>query len=109
VSPSAYWILVLGMALVAYLFRASFFFAGERLALPPLVQRALDFVPPAVLAALVLPVFVDVGAPWGRLETAQLIAGVAGALAAYRTRSIPLTVVVGMGVLWLALWVLPGG
>lgn len=108
-SASAYWIVLLGMALAAYLLRASFFFAGERLSLPPLVQRALDFVPPAVLAALVLPVFVDLGAPWGRLETAKLIGGAAAALVAYRTRSIPVTVVVGMGVLWLALWVLPGG
>lgn len=107
-SPAAFWVVLVGMALAAYLFRASFFFLGERLSLPAVLQRALDFVPPAVLAALVLPVFVDLGAPWGRLETAQLVAGAAAALVAYRTRSVPFTLVVGMGVLWLGLWALPG-
>ncbi len=108
-SPAAFWIVALGMALAAYLFRASFLFLGDRLSLPPMLKRALDFVPPAVLAALVLPVFVDLGAPWGALQTAQLVAGTAAALVAYRTRSVPFTLAVGMGVLWLALWVLPGG
>jgi branched-subunit amino acid transport protein len=108
VSPAAFWVMLVGMALAAFLFRASFLFLGERLSLPPLLQRALDLVPPAVLAALVLPVFVDLGRTWGALETAQLVAALAAAPVAYRTRSVPLTLAVGMGVLWLALWVLPG-
>lgn len=107
-SPAAFWPMMLGMAAAAYLFRASFLLLGERTRPPAWLQRALDFVPPAVLAALVLPVFVDVQAAWTQLDTARLIAGAAAALAAYRTRSVPLTLVVGMAGLWLMLALLPG-
>lgn len=108
-SAAAYWAVFAGMALVAFGFRASFLLLGERMALPRAVRRALDYVPPAVLAALVLPVFFDLHASWTMLDTARLIAGAVAAGVAYRTRSIPATLVVGMAVLWLALWVLPGG
>ncbi|MEJ2357261.1 MAG: AzlD domain-containing protein [Deinococcales bacterium] len=106
--PGAFWLMMLGMAFFAYLFRASFLLLGERMTLPPLLRRALDYVPAAVLAALVLPVFVDLGRPWAPADTARLVAGALAAAVAYRTRSVPATLAVGMGALWLTVWLLPG-
>jgi len=102
-SHGAVWTLIVGMAAFALAFRVSFFLLGERVALPSSVRRALDFVPPAVLAALVLPALVDLRAEWTPESTARIVAGLVAALVAWRTRSILYTLVAGMGALWLAL------
>ena len=107
-SPLAFWVMLGGMAAAAFVFRASFLLLGERIALPPLLKRALDFVPAAVLAALVVPVFVDLGAPWGAEQSVRLLAGGAAFVVANRTRSVPATLAVGMGMLWLLQWLLVG-
>jgi branched-subunit amino acid transport protein len=69
---------------------------------PELVQRALRFVPPAVLTAIFVP---ELFLPGGQLDVslgnARLVAGVLAILVAWRTRNIFLTILVGMGVLWL--------
>lgn len=112
-SPLPFWLMLAGMAAAAFAFRASFLLLGERMALPPPLRRALDYVPAAVLAALVVPVFVDLGTAWGPEQSARLAAGVAAFLVANHTRSVPATLAVGMGVLWLLEWLLvlagPGG
>lgn len=105
-SAGAVWLLIVGMAVFALLFRVSFFLLGERVRLPDGIRRALDFVPPAVLAALVLPAFVDLRGGWDAETAARLVAGAAAAAVAWRSRSILATLVVGMAVLWGALAVL---
>lgn len=107
-SPASFWPLMLGMALFAYLFRASFLLLGERMRLPASLRRALDYVPPAVLAALVVPIFTGTGGSWTPLDSSRLLAGAVALLVAYRTRSVPATLAVGMAVLWLALATWPG-
>ena len=82
-----------------YLLRVSFLAAARRLVdLPPLTDRILRQIPPAVLAALVVPALVR---PEGRFDLWQpeLLAGLMAAYVSWRTRSIALTLVVGMGVL----------
>ena len=49
------WILVLGMALVTYLLRASFLLLPPGVETPPLLRRALRYVPAAVLTAIWAP------------------------------------------------------
>lgn len=68
--------------------------------LPPWLREALRHVPAAVLAALVAPALVR---HTGALDLfdARVLAGIAGGLVAWRTRSILGTVVVGMAVLFL--------
>jgi len=104
VRPLAYWVMLAGMALATFAFRASFLILGERMSLPPLVKRALDFVPAAVLAALVLPLFADIRSAWQGEDSVRLVAGAAAFVVANRTRSVPATLVVGMGLLWLLQW-----
>lgn len=95
------WLLIIGMGLITYVERASFIILlGDR-PVPPLFERALRFVPAAVLAALVFPAFVynagEMDFSFGNL---RLLAGIVAGVVAWRTRNILLTIAVGMGTLW---------
>jgi branched-subunit amino acid transport protein len=84
----------------SYALRASFLAAARRLVdLPPLTERILRQIPPAVLAALVLPALVR---PGGDLDLWQprLLAGVVAAVVSWRTRNVGLTLAVGMVLLF---------
>ena len=84
-----------------YVMRASFLVFAHRLAdVPPGVQRLLRQIPPAALAAIVVPALVR---PEGEIDLWQprLWAGVAAALVAWRTRNTALTLVVGIGLVML--------
>jgi branched-subunit amino acid transport protein len=95
------WWAVLGAGLGTYAMRASFLAFAHKLAdVPPGVQRLLRQIPPAALAAIVLPALVR---PEGDLDLTQprLVAGVVAAVVAWRTRSVALTLVVGTAVVML--------
>lgn len=89
------WLIIAAMAAVTYVLRAVPMLVEWR-ADHPLVERALRYVAPAILAALVVP---DVLAHGGRVDGGpRLWAGVAAAVVAWRTRNTALTIVVGMAV-----------
>jgi branched-subunit amino acid transport protein len=96
------WLVVLGAALGTYVFRVSFVTLFGRMdEVPPRVKRVLSFVPPAVLAALVLPEFVlQDGALAVGLANDRLLAGLVAAVVAWRTENMFATVIVGMAVLY---------
>lgn len=84
-----------------YAMRASFLVFAHRLAdVPPGVQRLLRQIPPAALAAIVVPALVR---PEGQVDLLQprLLAGVVAGLVAWRTRNIALTLAVGIGLVML--------
>jgi branched-subunit amino acid transport protein len=99
------WLLLLGMGLITYAIRLSLILLLGRVTLPPLLLRGLRFVPPAVLSAVALP---ELLRPAGQLNlslgNAHLLAGVLAILVAWRTRSVLLTIVVGMAALWALKW-----
>lgn len=79
--------------------RASFLAFAHRMAVvPPPVRRVLRQIPPAALAALVVPAVL---APDGTIDLLQprMPAGMLAAIVAWRTRNTALTLVVGMGAL----------
>ena len=86
---------------LTFLTRLSFIALLGRFELPPLAARALRFVPPAVLSAIIFPELVLRG---GELQlgwrNARLLAGLGAALVAWRTRNVFLTIAVGMAALW---------
>lgn len=93
------WLTILLAGAGTYLLRLSFLAFAHRLVdLPPLVERVLRQIPPAVLAALVLPQLVR---PEGSLDLwqPQLLAGAIAAVVSWKTRNIAATLVVGMVVL----------
>ena len=55
VIAGSYWPALVAAGLVTYLTRLSFIALLGRFELPPLAARALRFVPPAVLSAIILP------------------------------------------------------
>jgi branched-subunit amino acid transport protein len=63
---------------------------------PPRLERALRYVPAAVLAALVVPAVVAADGSPTLLGNDRLLAGAAAALVAWRTESVLATIVVGM-------------
>ena len=92
------WLVVLAAALGTYALRVSFVTLFGRVDdVPPRVKRVLAFVPPAVLAALVLPELVLYGDGLSvSLSNDRLIAGLIAAGVAWKTEDMLATVVVGM-------------
>ena len=91
-------VIFFGMALVTYFTRYTMIAALGR-ELPVLARRWLRYVPPALLAALVVPAAL---APEGRLEVGlPAWAVLAGAVVAWRTRSVLWTILGGMAAFWL--------
>ena len=102
---SDFWLLVLALALTSFIPRASFILLFARWPVPAPLQRALRYVPAAVLAALVVPALVRSG---GAVDLSpdnlRLVAGILAAVAAWFTRNVLLTLGVGMGALWTLQW-----
>ncbi|MEQ1788567.1 MAG: AzlD domain-containing protein [Acidimicrobiales bacterium] len=98
---SRIWTTILLAGIGTYAMRSSFLVFAHRLAdVPPRVQRLLRQIPPAALAAIVVPAFLR---PEGHLDLWQprFLAGVIAALVAWRTKNIALTLVVGIGIVML--------
>lgn len=92
--------MILGMAAVTVAIKAGLFVAGDRIAFPPLVRQALDFVPVTVLTAIVVPMVL---APTGgglelTWRNPQLVGAVATAAICLVTRRQLLTIVLGLTV-----------
>lgn len=74
------WVLILlGMVLVTYGIRLSFLVLGHRAAFPDWLERALRYVPAAVLTALIVPMAL---APQGSVDVSLHNAYLPGTLAA---------------------------
>ncbi len=101
-QPSTLLIVTLAVATGTFALRLSFIQLFGRVKVPPLLRRALEFVPTAALSALVLPALLfrgdalDVSA-----GNERLLAGVIAAVVAWRTGSFLYTVVVGMAAMWM--------
>lgn len=94
-------LLVAGMALVTYVPRALPLILLSSRKLPPVAARWLELIPPAVLAALLLPQLLlgkENGVPFLdiSLNNTFLLAAVPTALTGFFTRSFFGTVAVGM-------------
>lgn len=98
------WLPVLVVCgLITFAIRLSFIALLGRYELPPVAARALRFVPPAVLSAIIFPELVlRDGALRLEPHNARLVAGLLAALVAWRTRNVFLTIAAGMAFLWIA-------
>jgi len=95
-----YALMIAGMGAVTAAVRAAIFVLGDRIAFPPPVRQALDFVPVTVLSAIVVPMVV---APHGAgLEITwrnpQLVAAIVAVAVCAVTRHQLLTIVTAMTV-----------
>ncbi|MFC6615724.1 AzlD domain-containing protein [Halopenitus salinus] len=99
----AIWLATVAIGIATYGLRFSFIHLFGRIDdVPPKLERTLRYVPPAVLAALVVPQLVSIEATArATLLDARLIAGLAAGVVAWRTGNVLATIAAGMGVLWL--------
>ena len=96
---SEVWVTILVAGAGTFAMRASFLaFAHRFTEIPPGVERVLRQIPPAALAALVVPALLR---PGGELDLFQprLLAGILAGLVAWRTRNAGLTLAAGMTIL----------
>jgi branched-subunit amino acid transport protein len=107
-STLAWWTVILVVGALNYLSRLSFIAVFARLEMPPVVARALRFVPAAMLTAIVVPavVFVAPATPVLAHTNPKLVAALVAAIVAWRSKSATATIVTGMVALWTAQWLL---
>ena len=100
-SPRA-WVAILVIGAATYGIRLSFIHLFGRIdGVPARVQRPLRYVPPAVLAALVLPRLVTLRpSVAATLLDERLIAGAVAGAVAWRTENVFATIATGMVTLW---------
>ena len=101
-SAVSLWLLFVAIGLGTFLLRFIFIYLFGKIVMPEWLQRALRFVPAAALAALVFPALTH---PTGHLDLSlhnfRLLAGLGGALVAWKTRNVLLTIIAGMALLWM--------
>jgi len=91
------WLVFLLGGLLTFGMRYSFIYLLGRYELPETLRRALRFVPPAVLSAIVFPeLFIRAGEFNLSLTNFRLLAGLAAVLVAWRTKNTLLTILAGM-------------
>jgi uncharacterized membrane protein len=85
---------IVGMAVVTYLTKAGGLWTLGRTDISPRMEAGLEAIPGAVLVSLVAPVVITGGIPeWG--------AAVATLAVAWRTGNILLSMITGVGIVWL--------
>lgn len=100
------WLLIAAMAFVTYLTRYPMMVIVGRVTLPPVVVRALKYVPVAVLTAISVPaVLMPGGVIDMHPQNAYLVAGIISTLIAWRTKNLLATILIGMAAffIWRAL------
>lgn len=101
------WLTIVVAGLLTFLTRLSFIFLLGRWQLPLRLARALRFVPPAVLSAIIFPeVLINENGLHLAADNLRLWAALLAVLVAWRTRSVLLTIAVGMGALYLLTWLI---
>ena len=101
------WIIIVLVALATFLLRASFIVFANPHRFPPLFRRALAFVPPAVLAAIIAPgLAMAQGALDLTLANPRWIAGLAAIAVATRVRHPIAPIAFGLPMLWCLQWLM---
>jgi len=100
-TPNELWLLA-GMTAVTVLSRYPVLALSGGLVLPPWLVRALAYVPPAVLTAIVVPaVLVDGDALWVSWANPRLVGALIALGVGLWRRQLLLTIALGMGGFWL--------
>jgi len=103
-TPMAIWLTMILAGSLTFLTRLSFVALWGRWSPPEWLRRALRYVPPAVLTAIIFPellirdeVFVPINP--------RLLAGLIAAAVAWRTKNILWTIITGMAALMIMNWI----
>jgi len=94
------WLVMLIGGLLTFGMRFSLIFLFGRFEVPTTMRKALHYVPPAVLSAIIFPeLLYSSGSLNLSLNNTRLIAGVIATLVAWYTKNTLLTILAGMAAL----------
>lgn len=94
------WLVMLLGGALTYAMRLSFIYLAGRMRFPEIVLRALKYVPPAVLAALIMPLlFMPANQLDLSLGNHYLLAGLAAIAVGWLSRNTLVTLLAGAAVL----------
>ena len=96
------WLIMLLGGLITFGMRFSLIYLFGRFEVPVTMRRALHYVPPAVLSAIIFPeLFLRNGVLDISTSNIRLLAGLVAVLVAWYSKNTLLTIVVGMLALFL--------
>lgn len=96
------WLLMVLGGLVTFGMRFSLIYLFGRFQVPEMMRRALHYVPPAVLSAIIFPeLFLRGGLLDLSLGNTRLLAGLVAVLVAWFSRNTLVTIIAGMTALFV--------
>lgn len=96
------WLVMLLGGLITFGMRFSLIYLFGKFEVPETMRKALRYVPPAVLSAIIFPeLFLHDGTLNISLENTRLLAGLIAILVAWFSRNTLITIIAGMAALFL--------
>ena len=96
------WLVMLLGGLITFGIRFSLIYLFGRLQVPETMRKALHYVPPAVLSAIIFPeLFLQNGTLNLSLENTRLLAGLVAIVVAWFSKNTLITIIAGMIILFL--------
>jgi branched-subunit amino acid transport protein len=96
------WLVLLLGGLITFGMRFSLIYLFGRFKIPEMIRKALHYVPPAVLSAIIFPeLFLRDGMLNLSFDNHRLLAGLVAVLVAWFTKNILITIIAGMIALFL--------
>jgi branched-subunit amino acid transport protein len=91
------WGVILGLTLITFITRGFFLMVGERMELSETLQNALRYAPAAALVAIIAPeMFFTQGSSDIEINSPYLWGGICSLFAFWLSRSMLLTIILGM-------------
>jgi branched-subunit amino acid transport protein len=91
------WAVILGLTLITFITRGFFLLVGERIELSETLQNALRYAPAAALVAIIAPeMFFTEGSSDMDIASPYFWGGICSIIAFWLTRSMLLTIILGM-------------
>lgn len=99
------WLVMILGGLITFGMRFSLIYLFGKFEIPETLRKALHYVPPAVLSAIIFPeLLIRNGALDISLGNTRLLAGIVAIATAWFSRNTLLTILVGMAALFLLQW-----
>ena len=96
------WLVMLIGGLITFGMRFSLIYLFGKFEVPETLKKALHYVPPAVLSAIIFPeLFIQDGALNLQLTNIRLLAGIIAIITAWISRNTLITILVGMMALFI--------
>ncbi|NWF64864.1 MAG: AzlD domain-containing protein [Chloroflexi bacterium] len=99
------WLVMIAGGLITFGMRFSLIYLFGRFEVPETMRRALHYVPPAVLSAIIFPELLLLDGTLDlSMENTRMLAGMVAIITAWVSRNTLFTILVGMAALFLLNW-----